>query len=137
MKRYSKKYRKKELKINAIETTSERLTGRAGLTLFVAYLHQIQVFLLIDRFFGSIRKSKKGIAVFELFKQILCFMADGTSRHLTYFDQLAKDQGYAGSIETDMAQMASSHRVKRFFNAFARTRIFCSAGCCRNFLSGD
>jgi hypothetical protein len=124
MKEYSKNYRKKELKISAIETTSERLTGRAGLTLFVAYLHRINIFPLIDRFFGSIRKSKKGIEVFELFKQILCFMADGTSRHLTYFDQLADDSGYAGSIETDMTQMASSHRMKRFFNAFAWTRIF-------------
>jgi hypothetical protein len=124
MKEYSKNYRKKELKISAIETTSERLTGRAGLTLFVAYLHRINIFPLIDRFFGSIRKSKKGIEVFELFKQILCFMADGTSRHLTYFDQLADDSGYAGSIETDITQMASSHRMKRFFNAFAWTRIF-------------
>ena len=124
MKRHSKVYRKKELKISKIEMTSERLTGRAGLTLFVAYLHQIQIFSLIDRFFGSIRKSKKGIAAFELFKQILCYMADGTSRHLTYFDQLAQDPGYAGSIETDMKEMASSHRIKRFFNAFAWTRIF-------------
>ena len=124
MKKHSKLYRKKELKISKIEMTSERLTGRAGLTLFVAYLHQIQIFSLIDRFFGSIRKSKKGIAAFELFKQILCYMADGTSRHLTYFDQLAQDPGYAGSIETDMKEMASSHRIKRFFNAFAWTRIF-------------
>jgi hypothetical protein len=29
-------------------------------------------------------------------------MVDGTSRHLSYFDQLAKDTGYAGSIETSM-----------------------------------
>jgi hypothetical protein len=69
-------------------------------------------------------KNKKGVEVFELFKQVLCFMVDGTSRHLTYFDQLSKDAGYAGSIETDMEKMASSHRVKRFFNAFAWTRIF-------------
>jgi hypothetical protein len=124
MKEISRNYRKKELKIHAIETTSERLTGRAGLALFVAYLHQIGIFTLLDRFFGTIRKSKKGIEIFELFKQVLCFMADGTSRHLTYFDQLADDPGYAGSIETDMAQMASSHRIKRFFKAFAWTRIF-------------
>ncbi|MEN8251837.1 MAG: IS1380 family transposase [Bacteroidota bacterium] len=124
MKRYSKDYRKKELKISTIEMTNERLTGRAGLTLFVAYLHQIGIFPLLDRYFGSIRKSRKGIAIFELFKQVLCFMADGTSRHLTYFDKLADDPGHAGSIETDMAHMASSHRIKRFFNAFAWTRIF-------------
>ena len=124
MKENSRDYRKREQKIDAIETTNERLTGRAGLALFVAYLHQIQVFPLLDRYFGSIRKSKKGVPVFELFKQILCFMADGTSRHLSYFDQLAADPGYAGSIETDMSQMASSHRIKRFFKAFAWTRIF-------------
>ncbi len=117
----SKKFRKKELQISAIQITSERLTGRAGLALFVAYLHRIEIFPRLDRLFGSIRKSSKGIEVFELFKQVLCFMVDGSSRHLTYFDQLARDPGYAGSIETDMQNMASSHRMKRFFSA-------CSSG---------
>ena len=70
MKRYSKNYRKKELKISAIEMTNERLTGRAGLALFVAYLHQIEIYPLLDRYFGSIRKSRKGIAIFEHFYQI-------------------------------------------------------------------
>ena len=119
-----KDYRKKKSEISAIEATNELLTGRAGLSLFVAYLHQIQIFPIIDRFFGSMRKSKKGVEVFELVKQVLCFMVDGTSRHLTYFDQLSKDEGYAGSIETALEDMASSHRMKRFFQAFAWTRIF-------------
>jgi hypothetical protein len=92
--------------------------------LFVAYLHRVEIFSLLERLFGSMRKNKKGTEVFELFKQLLCFMVDGTSRHLTYFDQLAKDEGYAGSIETDIEKMASSHQMKRFFNAFAWTRIF-------------
>jgi hypothetical protein len=120
----SKKYRKKKLQISEIETTSDRLTGRAGLAFFVAYLHNIDSFPLIDRFFGTIRKNKKGLPVFEIFKQVLCFMVDGTSRHLTYFDHLAKDEGYAGSIETDRKQMASSHKIKRFFKAFAWTRVY-------------
>jgi hypothetical protein len=120
----SKKYRKKELQIYAIEKTSERLTGRAGLALFVSYLHSINIFPLIDRFFSTIRKNKKGLPIFEIFKQVLCFMADGTSRHVSYFDHLAKDSGYAAGIETAMGQMASSHRIKRFFNAFAWTRIY-------------
>ena len=124
MNKHNKHYRKKELKISLIETTNERLTGRAGLALFIAWLHQIQIFPILDRFFGSIRKNKKGIESTELIKQILCFMFDGTSRHLTWFDKLAEDAGYAGSIETDMKDMASSHSVKRFFNAFAWTRIF-------------
>jgi len=124
MSQNNKKYRKKELEISDIEITNDRLTGRAGLALFVAYLHQIQIFPLIDRFFGSIRKNKKGIEIFEIIKQVLCFMVDGTSRHLSYFDQLAKDTGYAGGIEADMKNMASSHQIKRFFKAFAWTRIF-------------
>ncbi|MCP4628050.1 MAG: IS1380 family transposase [bacterium] len=121
---YSKNSRKKELKIQRIETTTDRLTGRAGLALFVAYLHGIQIFGWIDRWFATIRKNRKGLGVSELFKQVLCFMVDGTSRRLTYFDQLAKDEGYAGSIETEKAHMASSHQVKRFFKAFAWTRVF-------------
>lgn len=124
MNKNTRDYRKKKSEISAIETTNERLTGRAGLAFFVAYLHQIQIFPIIDRFFGSMRKSKKGVEIVELIKQVLCFMVDGTSRHLTYFDQLSIDEGYAGSIETDLESMASSHRMKRFFQAFAWTRIF-------------
>jgi hypothetical protein len=120
----SKKYRKSELKISEIGMTDEKLSGRAGLALFVAYLHKIEIFALIDRYFGTIRKNKKGLVVFELFKQVLCFMVDGSSRHVTYFDHIAKDEGYAASIETDIKQMASSHMIKRFFKAFAWTRVF-------------
>ena len=71
----SKKYRKSELQISEISTTREKLSGRAGLALFVAYMHSIEIFALIDRFFGTIRKNKKGLTVFELFKQVLCFIA--------------------------------------------------------------
>lgn len=124
MHKNSRHYRKNELKISAIETTDDRLTGRAGLALFVAYLYSIGLLPWIDRFFGSIRKSKKGADVCELFKQIICFMVDGTSPHISYFDQLSKDDGYAGSIETDIKKMASSHQVKRFFKAFSGMRIF-------------
>lgn len=124
MKVYSKKDRKKELKVQRIEVTSDRLTGRAGLALFVAYLHQIELFGWLNRWFGTIRKNRKGLEVTELFKQLLCFMVDGSSRHLTYFDQLRHDDGYAGSIETASKDMASSHQMKRFLKAFSWTRGF-------------
>ena len=58
MNKPNRNYRKRELKISSIETTNDRLTGRAGLALFVAYLHQIQIFPILDRFFGSIRKNR-------------------------------------------------------------------------------
>ena len=44
MSKHSKNYRQNELKIRRIEATSDRLTGRAGLFLFVAYLHNIDIF---------------------------------------------------------------------------------------------
>lgn len=122
MANHSKNYREKELEISAIETTNERLTGRAGLALFVDYLHRIDLFPRLDRSFGSIRKNRKGLKSVELIKQVLCFMFDGTSRHLTYFDELANDPGYAGTIETTMDKMASSHRMNRFFKAFSFVR---------------
>jgi hypothetical protein len=124
MSQHSKNYRQNELKIRRIEATSDRLTGRAGLALVVTYLHGIEIFDWFDRWFGSIRKSRKGLPITELFKQVLCFFVDGTSRRLTYFDQLREDEGYAGGIETDRVDMASSHQVKRFFKAFAWTRVF-------------
>jgi hypothetical protein len=124
MRNHSKKFRKTELQIRRIQATSDRLTGRAGLALFVSYLHGIQVFEWFERWFGSIRRNRKGLAIAELFKQVLCFFVDGSSRHLTYFDQISQDQGYAGGIETDPADMASSHQIKRFFKAFAWTRVF-------------
>jgi hypothetical protein len=136
MSKHSKNYRQNELKIRRIEATSDRLTSRAGLALFVAYLHGIEIFNWFDRWFGSIRKNRKGLAITELFKQVLCFFVDGTSRRLTYFDQLSQDEGYAGSIETDRADMASSHQVKRFFKAFAWTRVFLFRGSCKPFFSG-
>jgi hypothetical protein len=124
MGKHNKNYRQNELKIRRIEATSDRLTGRAGLALFVAYLHSIEIFDWFDRWFGSIRKNRKGLPITELFKQVLCFFVDGTSRRLTYFDQLREDEGYSGGIETDSADIASSHQVKRFFKAFAWTRVF-------------
>lgn len=100
------------------------MTGRAGLALFVAYLHRIEIFPWLDRWFKTIRKSQKGLAAVERFKQVLCFMVDGTSRHVSYFDQLVRDEGYAATIETASGRRASSHQVKRFFKAFAWTRVF-------------
>jgi hypothetical protein len=61
MNKSSRKYRKKELEIDAVEVTNDRLTGRVGLTLFESYLQSIQLFPLLDRYFGSIRKSKKDV----------------------------------------------------------------------------
>jgi len=47
------------------------------------------------------------------------FFFDGTSRHLSYFDELQREEGYQAVVEMPAKQMASSHAMKRFFRAFA------------------
>lgn len=104
--------------ISKVEITNDTLTGRGGLTPFVRYLSQINIYPILVGSFGHIRKSKKGVAIWNIFKQIFCFFFDGTSRHLTYFDAIKKDEGYAGAIENTSEEMLSSHAVKRFFGVF-------------------
>ena len=103
--------------INDVDITTDVLTSRAGLSLFVRYLRNIVVFPYLEELFCKIRKSRKGQEISEIFKQFFCFFMDGTSRHLVYFDTLKEDEGYAKSIETDPINMLSSHAVKRFFGA--------------------
>jgi hypothetical protein len=114
----SKASKQCQARINEVEPTQERISGRGGLSLFARYLEQTGILAFLEGYFGRIRKSKKGLPVAELFKQILCFFMDGTSRRLEHFDSLAKDHGYAGIIQTEPEAMASSHTVKRFMKAF-------------------
>ena len=102
------KFTSTEDKIDAIAITSDRLTGRGGLALFSRYLSSIKIDSHLDRLFGSMRRSGKGLPVTAIFKQVFCFFLDGTSRHLVYFDDLKRDAGYAGAIETKPSAMASS-----------------------------
>ena len=109
---------------DAVEITSDTLTGRGGLVLFSRYVRNLELFDHIDRLFGSLRKSSKGLPVTVLFHQLFCFFLDGTSRHLVRFDELKQDEGYAAAIETQSEQMASSHVIKRFMGSFWWPRIW-------------
>ncbi len=113
---------KKEQEISAILPTDEPLTGRAGLSVFAIYLRNIALFAIIERLFGTMRKSSKGLPITELFVQILSFFMDGTSRHLNWFDHLTVDNAYAGLLGT--SRLASSHAVKRFIGAISFCRIY-------------
>jgi hypothetical protein len=110
---------KSKEKITKVEVTGDTLTGRGGLALFVRYLSSINIYAIFLEHFSDIRKSMKGEPVWNIFKQIFCFFYDGTSRHLVYFDQLKKDEGYAAVIENSAKDMLSSHQVKRFFRVFS------------------
>jgi hypothetical protein len=111
-------------KIDKLEVTSDTLTSRGGLAFFVKYVGAIGILPLLLNRFGEIKKSAKGVAVRNLFLQALYFFFDGTSRHLCYFDELQRDEGYGAVVEMAEEQMASSHTMKRFFRAF---RIFHAA----------
>jgi hypothetical protein len=101
--------------IHAVGITSDNLTSRAGLSLFARYLSENGVLSRLEKSFGGLRGSRKGQPVWEIFKQVLCFLLDGSSRHLSYFDVLRKDKGYAATIESPGDGLLSSHSVKRFF----------------------
>lgn len=111
-------------RIAKVGVTDDTLTGRGGLALFSRYIGHLGIFPHLERLFGALRKSGKGLPVSALFQQIFCFLVDGTSRHLVYFDELKEDEGYARGIETDPERMASSHQIKRFFGAFRWGRIW-------------
>lgn len=106
-------------KIHKLEVTGDTLTSRGGLAFFVKYVQSIGILGLLLAKFASIKKSVKGVAVENLFLQLLYFFFDGTSRHLSYFDELAQDEGYRAVVEMPEKQMASSHAMKRFFRAFS------------------
>ncbi len=105
--------------IDAIQPSDEHLTSPAGLALFAQYLQSIRLMPIIERMFASMRKNKKGIAVSDFFAQILCFFMDGSSRHLSWFDHLKRDEGYAALLSCSEQDLASSHAVKRFFGKFS------------------
>jgi len=111
-------------KIDAIATTSDTLTSRGGLALFVKYLSHLDLFPLLERWFGSLRRSRKGTPIVQIFKELFCYFLDGTSRHLPSFDTLQTDPGYAAVLEESPDPLSSSHTIKRFFAAFSFVRVW-------------
>lgn len=113
-----------EVRIDNVERTSDTLSDRAGLALFTRYLSKIGIYSMLEKYFGSLRKSKKGTPIENIFKQLFCYFTDGTSLHLTRFDDLSKDRGYAETIENGVELMLSSHSAKRFFKSFSPVRTW-------------
>ena len=110
---------KRSYEISGFSPTDEQLTGRAGLALFVQYLHRLNVLALLAEPFGRLRRSRKGEPVDSVFLQLLCFFVDGTSRHLAWFDSLKQDGGYAAVLGLGVERLLSSHSVKRFLAGFS------------------
>ncbi len=96
---------KNEGAVDEVEVTLDTLTGRGGLGLFVRYLRGIGVYAQLETFFGSMRRSRKGQAIAEVFKQLFCFFVDGTRRRPVYFDFIREDEGCARATETNPEAM--------------------------------
>ena len=110
--------------IHAIGITEDTLTDRGGLALFLRYVDRVNVLPLLGHVFRSLRRSRKGLPLEILFKQVLAFFADGTSFALTRFDEVKREAGWAGILEIPGKLLASSHMVKRFFKGFGHNRIW-------------
>lgn len=108
----------KRSRISKVEVTTETLSARAGMVGFSRYLQHVGIFGLLLEKFSKVKKTRKGVELGELFKQWLCFFAEGSSYNLSHFDNLQEDEGYAAVIESRVEDMASSHTMKRFLRAF-------------------
>ncbi len=62
---------------------------------------KIGIYPALEELFKSLRKNRKGNEISDIFKQLFCFLADGTSRHITRFDELKKDDVYAAGIHPE------------------------------------
>ena len=122
---------KSKYKINKIGVTNDTLTGRGGMALFVRYLSNVEIYPLLQRLFGNIRKNNKGLPVWNIYKQMFCWFYDGTSRHLNHFDQLKGDEGYASVIENSQeakwstANIQESKRLSTFTSNLEREDSRC------------
>jgi hypothetical protein len=95
-----------------IDKTDDCLSSRAGLSLVTGYIQSTHICHIQADMFSFIRKSSKGAGPHSLFHQLLCFFFDSSHFHLTHFDDLAKDESYAASIETSGKHIVSSHTMK-------------------------
>ena len=74
---------KSALKINKIKPTNEKITVRSGMSLFVRYDDKTGICDILAEIFRDLRKSKEGVGVSSLCKQLLCYFMEGGSLRLT------------------------------------------------------
>jgi hypothetical protein len=103
-------------KITKIGITNDKISARGGLPLFMTYINEIGLYSLISGKISALfPQSNKGLQLSQFLKQMFAFFIDGTDMSISGFDHKKKDEGYAALLENNMADMASSHQIKRFF----------------------
>ncbi len=115
----AKKYVSTQAKITKIDVTSEKLSGRGGIFFFLRYVENIIFYPLFEKYFGFLRKSAKGLSIYQFIKQLMAHFIDGTDMSMSSFDRRKGDESYAAILENVPEQMASSHQIKRVFSKLA------------------
>ena len=114
--------------INAVESTTECMTGRAGLSFIMKYIEETNILSRLYFIFQYLKESSKGLGVHSFFKQVIAYMIEGSKLNLVAFDELKNDPSYAALLETTQKELATSHQIKRMFQKFCNdprhTNIF-------------
>lgn len=108
-------------KISKVDLCSEDLTDRAGIAAFAKYLEAIGLPKLFAEKLGRLKKSTKGATVADMLGQIICWIMDGTSSSLSFFDMLKQDDSFASVVRAE--SLVSSHAVKRLCGAFDKQAL--------------
>jgi len=82
--------------------------SRAGLTPFVRYLDSINLFSTFEKLFRSIKKNKKCQPLASIFKQIICFLADGTSS-LLFITSIS--EGFCRSCSSGVSTLSTNKHI--------------------------
>ncbi len=102
-------------KISAVDITNDTISGRGALFFFLRFVENIGFYSLIEKRFGFLNRSGKGLRLRAFVKQILAYFVDGSDTGMVSFDRRKKDPAYAMLLETSSGRLASSHQMKRFF----------------------
>lgn len=104
-------------KITKIGITNNKISARGGLTFFLRYIEQIELYkLLLNILLPKLIRSNKGLQLKGFLKQMFAFFIDGTDMSISGFDHKKKDEGYVALIENKLEETASYHQIKRFFS---------------------
>ena len=115
-----------QAKITKIDVTREKVSGRGGIFFFLRYIENIIFYPLFEKYFNFLRKSAKGLPIYQFIKQLLAYFIDGTDMSMSSFDRRKGDESYAAILENLSEQMASSHQIKRVFSklAYVGNRVY-------------
>ena len=123
--------------ITKIGITSDKISGRGGLPLFLRYIETIGLYKLISCTILSLLSiGAKGLGLQQFLKQMFAFFMDGTDMSISGFDNKKKDEGYAALLENKTDEMASSHQIKRFFIKVSIVSNFSLTRFLMNYSSG-